>query len=112
MSSQLLTFFLLLSAVAIPVVTSYRQWCMPLPTATDKQLQANIDYVCGGQNVDCTPIQPGGSCYEPNTVRGHASYVMNAYYHSHGRIESACNFAKTGCFEFVDPSHGSCVYYT
>ncbi|XP_010484049.1 PREDICTED: major pollen allergen Ole e 10-like [Camelina sativa] len=112
MSSQLLTFFLLLSAVAIPVVTSNRQWCIAMYTATAEQLQANIDFVCGGQNVDCSPIQPGGSCYEPNTLLNHASYAMNAYYQSHGRVDSSCKFNRSGCFVFVDPSYGSCVYYT
>ncbi|XP_010444206.1 PREDICTED: major pollen allergen Ole e 10-like [Camelina sativa] len=112
MSSQLLTVFLLLSAVAIPVVTSNRQWCMAMNTASAEQLQANIDYACSQHNVDCRPIQPGGSCYEPNTLLDHASYAMNAYYQNNGRIDSACKFNRTGCFIFVDPSHGSCVFYT
>ncbi|KAG7535291.1 X8 domain [Arabidopsis thaliana x Arabidopsis arenosa] len=88
-----------------------RQWCMAMPTATNEQLQANIDFACS-QNVDCTPIQPGGTCYEPNTLFDHASFVMNAYYQSHGRTEDACRFDRTGCFVFIDPSNGSCVYYT
>ncbi|XP_010460010.1 PREDICTED: major pollen allergen Ole e 10-like [Camelina sativa] len=112
MSSQLLTFFLLLSAVAIPVVTSNRQWCIAKYTASTEQLQANIDYACSFNNVDCRPIQPGGSCYEPNTLLDHASYAMNFYYQNNGRIDSACSFGRTGCFIFNDPSHGSCVYYT
>uniref|UniRef100_A0A0D3BFH4 X8 domain-containing protein n=1 Tax=Brassica oleracea var. oleracea TaxID=109376 RepID=A0A0D3BFH4_BRAOL len=91
MSSKLLTFFFVLSLVAIhhiPVVTC-RQWCMAMPNASDEQLQANIDYACSN-GVDCTQIQPGGVCYEPNTLYDHASYVMNAYYQSHGRIEDSC----------------------
>ncbi|CAN6814219.1 hypothetical protein Bca4012_005646 [Brassica carinata] len=113
MSSKLLTFFFVLSLVAIhhiPVVTC-RQWCMAMPNASDEQLQANIDYACSN-GVDCTQIQPGGVCYEPNTLYDHASYVMNAYYQSHGRIEDSCRFNRSSCWVFVDPSYGSCVYYT
>ncbi|CAH2043703.1 unnamed protein product [Thlaspi arvense] len=113
MSSQLLTVLLLLPIVTIhhlPVVTC-RQWCMPLPTASDEQLQANIDYCCSN-GVDCSQISPGGVCFEPNTLLDHASYVMNAYYHSHGRVEESCRFNRTGSFVFVDPSNGPCIYYT
>ncbi|EOA14296.1 hypothetical protein CARUB_v10027463mg [Capsella rubella] len=82
-----------------------------MSTATDEQLQANIDYACS-QNVDCSPIQPGGDCFNPNTLFDHASYVMNAYYQNHGRVDQGCGFQHTGCFVFADPSNGSCVYYT
>ncbi|AED97721.1 putative X8 domain-containing protein [Arabidopsis thaliana] len=109
-SLQLLTLLLLISTVSIPVVTC-RQWCTPMPNTSDEQLQANIDFACSN-GVDCTPIQPGGNCYNPNTLFDHASYVMNAYYHSHGRVEDACRFNRSGCFVVVDPSKDSCVYYT
>lgn len=84
---------------------------MAMRTATNEQLQANIDFGCS-QGVDCTPIQPGGNCFNPNTLLDHASFVMNAYYQSHGRVVYACKFNSTSCFVFVDPSHDSCVYYT
>ncbi|CAA7047527.1 unnamed protein product [Microthlaspi erraticum] len=75
---------------------------MARDTATNEQLQANIDFACS-HGVDCSLIQPGGSCYNPNTLIDHASYVMNAYYHSHGRIEEACSFNHSSWFVFKDP---------
>ncbi|CAH2043707.1 unnamed protein product [Thlaspi arvense] len=84
---------------------------MAMNTASSEQLQANIDFCCSN-GVDCSQISPGGVCLEPNTLLDHASYVMNAYYQSHGRVEDSCRFNRTGCFVFVDPSQGSCVYYT
>ncbi|KAL1203974.1 Glucan endo-1,3-beta-D-glucosidase [Cardamine amara subsp. amara] len=110
MSSQVLTLLLLLSAVTIPAVTC-RQWCMAMPDTSDEQLQANIDYCCSN-GVDCNQIKPGGVCFEPDTLFDHASYVMNAYYQSHGRIMDSCRFNRSGCFTFADPSIGSCIYYT
>ncbi|ESQ31584.1 hypothetical protein EUTSA_v10005350mg [Eutrema salsugineum] len=113
--SQFLTLLLLiiLSTVAIQQVplVSCRQWCMAMRSATNEQLQSNIDFACSN-GVDCSPIKPSGSCFEPNNMVDHASFVMNAYYHSHGRTVDACRFGGTSCFVFVDPSYDSCVYYT
>ncbi|KAH7546043.1 hypothetical protein FEM48_Zijuj01G0158800 [Ziziphus jujuba var. spinosa] len=50
---------------------------------SDAQLQANLDYVCG-HGVDYSTIQPGGACFEPNTVASHAAYAMNLLYQTSG----------------------------
>lgn len=110
MSSQLLTFFLLLSIVAIhhlPVVIC-EPWCVAMPSSTPAQLQANIEYAC--TRVECKAIQPRGICYYPNTLLDHASYVMNSFYLSQGRNDDACSFGNTGYLIYTDPSVGTCVY--
>lgn len=76
---------------------------MPKVEATDAQLQSNINYVCS-QGVDCTPIQVGGSCFKPNTIRSHAAFAMNSYYQKEGRNNFNCDFAGTGVVAFSDPS--------
>uniref|UniRef100_A0A5B7CED4 glucan endo-1,3-beta-D-glucosidase n=1 Tax=Davidia involucrata TaxID=16924 RepID=A0A5B7CED4_DAVIN len=86
-----------------------KKWCVPKVYATDEALQANIDYVCSS-GVDCTPIQDGGPCFEPNTVRSHASYAMNAYYQANGRNDFDCDFINTGAVATIDPSYGECKY--
>lgn len=86
-----------------------KKWCVPKPDATDAALQANIDYVCSN-GADCRPIQPGGACYEPTSVRAHASYIMNAFYQSNGRNDFNCDFRNTGVVTFSDPSKGACKY--
>ncbi|KAK7859207.1 glucan endo-1 [Quercus suber] len=58
-------------------------------------LQANIDYVCS-QGVDCRPIQAGGACYQPNDVRSHASYAMNAFFKAKGQHSYNCDFSHSG----------------
>ncbi|XP_010455339.1 PREDICTED: major pollen allergen Ole e 10-like [Camelina sativa] len=111
MSSVLTILFIFLSSVMINHlhVASSTQWCVARLTATNAQLQSNINFGCS-EGVDCSPIQPGGSCFIPNTLINHASFVMNAYYQSHGRTKKACSFKKTGTFAVTDPSFGSCVY--
>lgn len=56
------------------------KWCVTSLSATDAQMQANFGWLCGETIVDCDPIKPGGPCFEPNTLRNHASFVMNEYY--------------------------------
>lgn len=67
----------------------------------------NIDYVCG-LGIDCRPIQEGGPCYLPDTVRGHAAYAMNAYYQATGGNDFDCDFKQTGAITNTDPSKYLC----
>ncbi|KAL3829121.1 hypothetical protein ACJIZ3_017923 [Penstemon smallii] len=89
--------------------TGTKKWCIPKEEATNDELQANIDFVCGS-GVDCKPIQGGGPCYEPDNVRSHASYAMNAYYQAHGRDDFDCDFSNTGFISSSDPSYEECSY--
>ncbi|KAJ4827364.1 hypothetical protein Tsubulata_014956 [Turnera subulata] len=85
------------------------KWCVPKSDASDEALQKNIDYACS-TGVDCKPIQEGGACFSPNTVRSHASYAMNAYYQAFGRHDFNCDFDNTGMVTDTDPSIASCVF--
>lgn len=86
-----------------------KKFCMPKVEATDAQLQANINYVCS-QGIDCTPIQAGGPCFNPNTIRSHAAFAMNSYYQKEGRNNFNCDFAGTGVIASSDPSYGTCKF--
>jgi hypothetical protein len=55
--------------------------CRSKAGATDQALGDAIGYVCGV--IDCTPIQPGGDHYDPNTPKDHADWAMNAFYQIH-----------------------------
>ncbi|CAN6442631.1 unnamed protein product [Victoria cruziana] len=96
-------------ASALPGPATGKKWCVPVQNADENALQANINYVCSS-GVDCTPIQPGGACFQPATVRSHAAYAMNAYYQRSGRHDYNCDFAHTGLITNADPSYGSCAY--
>ncbi|KAG6404449.1 hypothetical protein SASPL_136697 [Salvia splendens] len=86
-----------------------KKWCVPKPEASDAALQANIDYVCS-QGIDCSPIQAGGGCFDPNNVRAHASFIMNSYYQKEGRHDFNCDFSDSAVITTTDPSNGPCKY--
>lgn len=80
-----------------------KRWCLPKSGVDQDALQRNIDYVCG-LGLDCGPIQEGGMCFDPNTVRAHAAYAMNLYYQVMGSYEYDCDFEHSGALTNVDPS--------
>ncbi|KAF3435695.1 hypothetical protein FNV43_RR22787 [Rhamnella rubrinervis] len=88
---------------------SAAQWCVPKAGISDAQLQASLDYACG-QGVDCSAIQPGGACFEPNTVASHAAYAMNVYYQTSAKNPWNCDFSQTATLTSSNPSYNGCVY--
>ncbi|XP_010263687.1 PREDICTED: glucan endo-1,3-beta-glucosidase 7-like [Nelumbo nucifera] len=84
-------------------------WCVPKDGISEAQLQANLDYACG-QGIDCSPLQPGGACYEPNTVASHAAFAMNLFYQKSARNPLNCDFSQTATLTSNNPSYNSCIY--
>ncbi|KAF3660670.1 Glucan endo-1,3-beta-glucosidase 7 [Capsicum annuum] len=85
-------------------------WCMPKPGTPDSELQANLDYACSMTGIDCSPIQAGGPCFEPNTVASHAAYAMNILYQTAGRNPWNCDFSQTATLTSTNPSYSGCTY--
>ncbi|KAI3827076.1 hypothetical protein L1987_01139 [Smallanthus sonchifolius] len=83
-------------------------WCVAKPSASDEELQNNINYAC--TYVDCKMIRPGGSCYEPQKLVNKASVAMNLYYQTNGRNYWNCDFKASGIIAVTDPSYGGCKY--
>jgi hypothetical protein len=79
-------------------------WCLPKPGADVEALQRNIDYVCGLEAEYCKPIQEGGECFMPNTVKAHAAFAMNAYYQGTEKNDYDCDFEQTAAISNVNPS--------
>lgn len=86
-----------------PTASDLRRWCIAKPNADVMVLQENLDYACG-QGINCSPIQPGGACYYPDTVQAHAAYAMNEYYQASGRNTFDCDFGQSGMVMTTDPS--------
>ncbi|KAE9601221.1 hypothetical protein Lal_00024089 [Lupinus albus] len=85
------------------------QWCVANQGASDTALQVALDYACGWGGADCSPIQPSATCYNPNTLRDHASYAFNDYYQKNP-APTSCAFGGTASLTSNDPSSGSCHY--
>ncbi|XP_073005649.1 glucan endo-1,3-beta-glucosidase 1-like [Typha latifolia] len=90
--------------------TTNRTYCVAADGADLKALQAALDWACGPGRANCSEIQPGESCYEPNEVRSHASYAFNNYYQMEGRGAGSCYFQGVAMITTTDPSHGSCIF--
>ncbi|OIW12041.1 hypothetical protein TanjilG_24439 [Lupinus angustifolius] len=84
-------------------------WCVPKAGVSNVNLQANLDYACG-HSIDCSPIQPGGACFEPNTLLNHAAYAMNLFYQAAGQNPLTCDFLQTAMLSMNNPSYNNCVY--
>lgn len=91
-------------------VTPKPSWCTAKSTSDDSTLQAALDYACGQTTADCKPIKYGHPCFEPNTVRDHASYVFNSYFQINEKAAGTCDFGGAGAVTTADPSTGSCIF--
>ncbi|XP_022986028.1 major pollen allergen Ole e 10-like [Cucurbita maxima] len=89
--------------------TGGSSWCIANLGASQAALQLALDYACGMGGADCSAIQTGGRCYNPNSVRDHASYAFNSYYQKNP-LPNSCNFGGTAVITSTNPSSGSCEY--
>lgn len=85
-----------------PTTSGGGSWCIASSSASQTALQVALDYACG-YGADCSAIQSSGSCYEPNTLRDHASYAFNDYYQKHPGSTS-CSFGGAAQITNTDPS--------
>ncbi|XP_038887352.1 major pollen allergen Ole e 10-like isoform X2 [Benincasa hispida] len=89
--------------------SSGASWCIASQSASQKALQIALDYACGYGGTDCSAIQAGQSCYNPNTIHDHASYAFNSYYQKNP-VPNSCNFGGTAVITSTDPSTMACQY--
>ncbi|XP_057462517.1 PLASMODESMATA CALLOSE-BINDING PROTEIN 3 [Actinidia eriantha] len=92
-----------------PTTSSGGTWCVASPAASETALQVALDYACGYGGADCSALQAGASCYNPATIRDHASYAFNDYYQKNP-VPTSCVFGGTAQLTHTDPSVGSCHY--
>ncbi|KAL1202287.1 Glucan endo-1,3-beta-glucosidase 1 [Cardamine amara subsp. amara] len=90
--------------------TTNQTYCIVMDGVDSKTLQAALDWACGPGRANCSEIQPGESCYQPNNVKGHASFAFNSYYQKEGRASGSCDFKGVAMITTTDPSHGSCIF--
>ncbi|KAK9014459.1 hypothetical protein V6N11_005615 [Hibiscus sabdariffa] len=90
--------------------TTNQTYCIAMEGVDSKSLQAALDWACGPGSANCSEIQPGESCYQPNNVKNHASYAFDSYYQKEGKVPGSCDFKGVAMITTIDPSHESCVF--
>lgn len=80
-----------------------QSWCVAKAGALETALQAALDYACGMGGADCSQLQQGGSCYNPNSLQNHASYAFNSYYQKNP-TPTSCDFGGTATVVNTNPS--------
>ncbi|KHN14216.1 Glucan endo-1,3-beta-glucosidase 1 [Glycine soja] len=86
-----------------------QSWCVAKTGVPQASLQSALDYACGMSGVDCSQIQQGASCYNPNSLQNHASFAFNSYYQKNP-APTSCDFGGTANIVNTNPSSGSCIY--
>ncbi|XP_039049356.1 glucan endo-1,3-beta-glucosidase 12-like [Hibiscus syriacus] len=87
-----------------------KTWCVANGEAGKEKLQVGLDYACGEGGADCHAIQPGSTCYNPNTIEAHASFAFNSYYQKKGRQTGSCDFGGAAHVVTQPPKHGDCKF--
>ncbi|CAA3010523.1 glucan endo-1,3-beta-glucosidase 12-like [Olea europaea subsp. europaea] len=95
-----------------PGTSNGQTWCVASAQAGKDKLQAALDYACGEGGADCHPIQPGSTCFDPNTLQAHASFAFNSYYQKKGRIIGTCYFGGAAYIVSQQPKYGKCEFPT
>ncbi|KAF2304928.1 hypothetical protein GH714_000516 [Hevea brasiliensis] len=80
--------------------TTNQTYCIAMDGVDSRTLQAALDWACGPGRSNCSEIQPGEGCYQPNNVKNHASYAFDSYYQKEGKAPGSCDFK----------GHGSCTF--
>jgi hypothetical protein len=98
----------------VPVKPSLvgQTWCVANGKTTKEKLQEGLDYACGEGGADCRPIQPGATCYNPESLEAHASYAFNSYYQKNARGVGTCNFGGAAYVVSQPPKYGKCEFPT
>jgi hypothetical protein len=81
-----------------------KQWCIADEQTPDDILHIALSWACGLGGADCTMIEPNKSCYIPNRVRDHASYVFNSYWQNYKKHGGSCYFNTAAMFIDLNPS--------
>ncbi|KAJ1427912.1 X8 domain [Sesbania bispinosa] len=87
-----------------------KAWCVVAEGANETAVVAALSYACSQGNRTCDPIQPGKSCFKPNTVVGHANYAFSSYWAQFRRLGGTCYFNGLATATAKDPSYGSCKF--
>lgn len=90
--------------------TTNQTYCVVMDDVDSKTLQAALDWACGPGRANCSEIQPGENCYQPNDVKHHASYAFDSYYQKQDRASGSCDFKGVAMITTTDPTLQWCCH--
>ncbi|XP_062171532.1 glucan endo-1,3-beta-glucosidase 4 [Alnus glutinosa] len=85
-------------------------FCVAKPGEDSDALRDGLNWACGPGQANCTAIQSGQPCYNPDTLVNHASFAYNDYYQKMRSLGGTCDFGGTAMTTTRDPSYGSCKF--
>ncbi|KAI5074488.1 hypothetical protein GOP47_0010449 [Adiantum capillus-veneris] len=112
-ASTLLPVYLLRLSNSGPLLandTTTQLYCVAKVGADPDALQIALDWACGIGRSNCSEIQPGQLCYEPDTVEAHASFAFDSYYQNNNRVVGSCDFNGVATVSTTNPSNGVCIF--
>jgi len=77
--------------------------CRVKNTSDPVAVQGALGWVCNPNNLDCSPIQPGGKNYFPNDLMSHANWAFNAYYQKNKSKQGSASCDFGGLAELIPP---------
>ncbi|KAK1424287.1 hypothetical protein QVD17_19612 [Tagetes erecta] len=84
-------------------------WCVADEQTTDDELQRALIWACEN-GADCSQIEANQPCFQPNTIKDHASFAFNSYFQRMKDKGATCYFNAAALVTDLDPSHGSCKF--
>jgi hypothetical protein len=82
-------------------------FCVAKPGEDSDALRDGLNWACGPGQANCTAIQSGQPCYNPDTLVNHASFAYNDYYQKMRSVGGTCDFGGTAMTTTRDPSEFS-----
>lgn len=82
-------------------------WCVVTEGANSSAVGSALSYACSQGNKTCDPIQPGGKCFEPNSLVRHASFAFSSYWAQFKKVGGSCYFDGLATQTTQDPSESN-----
>ncbi|XP_008460404.2 LOW QUALITY PROTEIN: probable glucan endo-1,3-beta-glucosidase A6 [Cucumis melo] len=87
-----------------------RIWCVVGKGVNMSEVVGALSYACSQGNKTCEPIRKGGPCYEPDSLKTHASFAFSSYWAQFRKIGGTCYFNGLATQTIKDPSYGKCKF--
>ncbi|KAL8268082.1 hypothetical protein R6Q59_001880 [Mikania micrantha] len=87
------------------VDAQFEDWCIADEQTPDDELQRAMVWACEN-GADCSKIEANQPCFEPNTIKDHASFAFNSYFQRMKAKGATCYFNSAALVTDLDPRHG------